>query len=411
MSKDDFQRFASQRFLRTVEPGLLHAFFDRYGISTDRLDLTLLQATPDEGRSAVSAYLLHTPKTEIPESLTADLHRIERLGKPVGQEALLQEARRRGIELVPPEAFSKTNPRNLALRAFINHPEVFEDAENGLAFLQPQSVMEFVAPEEGIPADLSEERLRVLEAHARTIFQADLRGEFCEAITYQDGDEMHVSIRHGAALTITEVLEGSRKRIRSFREIDNAVLAYSAIDGRLKVWGCGKASRTALAKAFAEVALDRPGLFSAVASRRLYTLGPAEAAGAAFEFRHRHDPGIARIQIYEAQANRVVVTKSGREKVVRSLTARESDGNALQALHESRPEITYQFGGWRLAHLMIKITLVAEGPRPPVITVKIKPHDTLSFPRQRHQQRVMKLLAMNEMLCEREPSRPALAAE
>ncbi|PHK93867.1 hypothetical protein CR162_16495 [Pseudoroseomonas rhizosphaerae] len=409
--RDDYQRFANLRFLRTVDPDLLKRFLERHAIPADALDLDLLASDPGKGREAVSAYLLRTPKDRCPESLTADLHRIERLGKPVGQDALLQEARRRGVELVPPEALSKTNARNLALRAFIYHPEVFEDAENGLAFLQPASVMEFVAPEEGIPADLSEDRLRTLEAHAKTIFQADLRGEFCEAITYQDGDEVHVSIRHGAALTITEVLEGSRKRIRSFREIDNAVLAYSAIDGRLKIWGCGKASRTALAKAFAEVVLDRPGLFSAVSSRRLYTLEPAEKAGGAFEFRHRHDPGIARVQIYEAQANRVVVTRNGREKVVRSLIARESDGNALQALHDSRPEIIYQSGGWRLAHLVIKIILVAEGPRPPVITVKIKPHDTLSFPRQRHQRRVMKLLAMNEMLHEREPSRPALAAE
>lgn len=409
--RDDYQRFANLRFLRTVEADLLKRFFERHAIAAGALDLGLLVSDPDKGREAVATYLLRTPKDQCPESLTADLHRIERLGRPVGQEALLQEARRRGVELVPPEALSKTSARNLALRAFINHPEVFEDAENGLAFLQPPSVMEFVAPEEGIPADLSEDRLRALEAHARAIFQADLRGEFCEAIAYHDGDEVHVSIRHGAALTITEVLEGSRKRIRSFREIDNAVLAYSAIDGRLKVRGCGKSSRTALAKAFAEVALDRPGLFSAASSRHLYTLSAVERAGAAFQFRHGHDPGIARVQIYEAQANRVVVARSGREKVVRSLIARESDGNALQALHESRPEIAYQSGGWRLAHLVVKITLVAEGPRPPVITVKIKPHETLSFPRQRHQRRVMKLLAMNEILCEREPSRSTLAAE
>ncbi len=93
------------------------------------------------------------------------------------------------------------------------------------------------------------------------------------------------------------------------------------------------------------------------------------------------------------------------------LTAREVDGNALQVLHESRPEISYQSGSWRLAHLVFKVMLVADGPRPSSITVKIKPSDMLSFPRQRHQQRIMKLLAMNEMLCEREPSRTAVAAE
>ena len=409
--KDDYQRFANLRFLRTVDPELLKRFFDRHAIASAVLDLGALVSEPDKGREAVSAYLLRTKKEKLPESLIADLHRIERLGRPVGQEALLQEAKRRGIELVPPDALSKTNARNLALRAFVNEPKVFEDAENSLTFLQPPSVTEFVAPEEGIPADLSEERLRALEEKAKLIFQADLRGEFCEAIPHEDGDEVHISIRHGAALTITEVLEGDRQTIRSFREIDSAVLAYSAIDGRLKIWGCSKTSRTALAKAFADVILDRPGLFSSVSSRRLYTLNAVEREGAAFQFRRCHDLGIARVQIYEAQVNRVVAGKGGREKILRSLIARESDGNALQALHESRPEISYQSGDWRLAHLVIKITLNAEGPRPPVITAKIKPHDTLSFPRQRHQQRVMKLLAMNEMLCEREPARTVAAAE
>ncbi|WP_147290909.1 hypothetical protein [Roseomonas gilardii] len=409
--KDDYQRFANLRFLRTVHEDLLKRFFERYALPADALDLGLLDSAPDRGREAVSHYLLHTPKDRCPESLTADLHRIERLGRPIGQDALLAEARRQGVVLVPPEAAAKTSARNLALRAFVDHPDVFEEAENGLAFLQPQSVMEFAAPEEGIPADLGDDRLRELVARAREIFQADLRGEFCEAVTYLDGDEVHVSIRHGAVLTIAEVLEGSRKRIRSFREIDNAVLAYSAIDGRLKVWGCNKSCRIALAKAFADIMLGSPGLFSAPASQRLYTLRAVERAGSGFQFRHGHDPGIASIQIYEAQANKVAVGRSGREKVVRSLIAREADGNALQVLHESRPEISYQSGAWRLAHIVIKITLVAEGPRPPVITVKIKPHHTVGFPRQRHQKRVMELLAMNEMRCEREPSRPALAAE
>jgi hypothetical protein len=411
MSKDDFQRFASQRFLRTVEPSLLRAFFERYGIPQERLDLSPLETCPDEGRAAVTTYLLCTPKNAFPESLTADLHRIERLGKPVGQETLLQEARRRGVELVPPVLHAKIGARSLALHAFINQPDIFEGAEIGLAFLQPQAVMEFVAPEEGISADVSDDCLRALEARARAIFQAELRDEFCEAMSYHDGDEVKVSIRHGALLTTTEVVEDGRKCIRSFREIDNAVLAYSALDGRLKIWGCSKSSRTALAKTFAEVVLERPGLFSAAASRRLYTLHAVERAGAAFKFRYGHDAGIAQIQIYEAQANKVAVGKRGREKVVRSLIAREADGNALQVLLESRPEISFPSGTWRLAHLIFKITLAAEGTRPPVITVKIKPSDSLSFPREHHQRRVMTLLAMNEMLCDREPARTAVAAE
>lgn len=409
--RDDYQRFASLRFLRTVEAGLLRRFLERHAIAADALDLALLESAPDAGREAVARYLLHTPKDRCPESLTADLHRIERLGRPIGQDALLAEARRQGLTLVPAAAAARTSPRNLALLAFVDHPDVFEQAENALAFLQPQSVMEFSASEEGVQPDLDEARLRELEARARDIFQADLRGEFCEAIPYDDGDEVHVSIRHGAVLTVAEVLEGSHKRIRSFREIDNAVVAYSALQGRLKVWGCNKACRVALAKAFADVVLDRPGLFSAPTAQRLYTLDPVERAGPGFRFRHGHDQGIAAVQIYEAQANKVALGRNGRERVIRSIVAREPDGNALRVLHECRPDISYGAGGWRLAHLVIKVVLVADGPRPPVVSVKIKPRDTVSFPRQRHQRRIVELLEQNGIRCDREPARPAAAAQ
>lgn len=411
MPKDDFQRFASQRFLRTVDAGLLKAFFSRHAIPVERLDLNLLDTAPIEGRAAITHYLLHTPKRDCPESLTGDLHRIDRLGRPQGQDALLQEARRQMVVLLPPEAVVVANPRNLALRAFIEHPTVFEEAENAIAFLQPPSVDEFIAPEDGIVAEVGPEQIRDLVARAREIFSADLRGEFCEAFTHEDGDEVHVSIRHLAPLTITEVLEENQKRIRSFQEIDNAVLAYSAIDGRLKVWGCPKSNRARLARAFAEIALERPGLFNAPSAQRLYTLETVERTGGGFAFRHGHDDGIAKVAIYEVQVNRMMVGPRGTQKVALSSIVRDPFGNALKALHASQAGVAYGEGGWRIAHLIIKITLKSDGPRPPVISVRIKPHATLSFPRQRHQRRVMDLLRMNGMLCDRDPASAALAAQ
>jgi hypothetical protein len=410
MPNDDFQRFANPRFLRTVDAGLLKEFFLRHEIPPGQLDLSLLDTAPDAGRAAITHYLLHTPKHECAESLTWDLHRIEGLGRPVGQDALLQEARRLAIELVPAEAQAKLSPRNLALLAFIEFPAIFEAAENTLTFLQPQSVEEFVAPEEGIVADMDAEHIAALLARAREIFRADLRGEFCEAHTYEDGSEIHVSIRHGAVLTVAEVIEGNRKRIRSFQEIDNAVLAYSANEGRLKIWGCSKSNRLALARAFSDVILDNPDLFNAPAARRLYTLERVEQAGGGFVFRHGHDDGIAKVLIYEAQVNRMMAGRRGAQRVALSLIARDPFGAALKALHSSRDDIVYGDGGWRLAHLVLKIELKSDKPRPPTIAVKIKPDSTLSFPRQRHQRRVMDLLRMNGMLCEREPASLAVAA-
>jgi hypothetical protein len=90
---------------------------------------------------------------------------------------------------------------------------------------------------------------------------------------------------------------------------------------------------------------------------------------------------------------------------------RDPAGDALRALHESRRDIAYGSGGWRLAHLVLKVVLRSETARPPVIAVKVKPTETISFPRHRHQRLVMELLRVNGILCGREPAGVALAAE
>lgn len=411
MAKDDFQRFANPRFLRTVDPSLLYAFLCRYGIPDEKLDLAQLATAPDDGRAAVSDYLLQTPKGEIPDTLTHDLHRIDKLGIPLGQDALLEAARRRGITIVSPDEVAKTSARCLALRAFIGHPDLFEEAEAGLAFIAPPSVAEFVATEEGIIADLSDDRLRHLQERAREIFRADLREEFCEVITYRDGGDDHILIRHGAQLTVTEVIEQGKKAIRSYREIASAVLAYSAEEGRLKVWGCAKPMRDKLARAYAEIVLDSPGLFSAATSRRICTLELVEGSGGSFAFRHAHDRRIDKVLIYEAQVNRLVAGRRGGQKVALSLIARDPAGDALAALHASRTDIAYGAGGWQLAHLVIKVVLRSDKPRPPVIAVKIKAPEVVSFPRHRYERLVMDLLRANGILCAREPALAAAAAE
>lgn len=407
---DDFQKFANDRFLRTVDATLLHRFLARHSIDPAHFDAGLLLADHVAGRRALAEFL-RGPKDRCPPSLTADLHRIAKLDGAAGMDVLLQEAIRLGVVLVPDEAKATAAPRNVALRAFVDHSELFEKAEDALDFLQPLAVTEFVAPEEGIEPDLGPARIEALQAQARALFEADLRGDFCRIGTHQDGDEVHLCIRHGAPLTTTEVVEDGDEHIRSYREIEKAVLAYSAIDGRLQVWGCAKARRADIAELFADVILGRPGLFKDEDAQRLYTLEPVERSAGAFTFRHAHAPEIAEVRIYEAQVNRLAVNpRTGRQRTVRSYIVRDTEGQALQALHASLPGIVYG-RGWQLAHLVIKIVLRAPGRRQPVISVKIKPPQTVSFPRQRHQQLVMALLRRNDLVHDRESAATAVAAE
>ena len=183
------------------------------------------------------------------------------------------------------------------------------------------------------------------------------------------------------------------------------------VSGRIKVWGCGKATRTALARAYADIILDRPGLFSSATVRSICTLERVEASRGAFAFRHAQEPRIDKVLIYEAQVNRMVDGSRAAQRVALSLIARDPAGDALAALHSSRPDIVYGAGGWRLAHLVIKVVLKSDRPRPPIIAVKIKPPEVLSFPRHRHENLVMDLLRDNGTLCSHEPAIVSAAAE
>ena len=186
----------------------------RHEIAPAYLDIDLLLSNPDAGRAAVTAFLLG-PAERCPESLTEDLHRIAKLDRSQALDILQEEARRAGLVLLPETDILSATPRNVALRTFILHPEVFAAAEDALDFLQPPTLAEFLAPEEGLIADLSPEVLLQLEMKAREVFQADLRGEFCKVVTHEDGDEVHVSIRHGAHLETREVLTDTARQIVS----------------------------------------------------------------------------------------------------------------------------------------------------------------------------------------------------
>lgn len=406
----DYQKFANDSFLRTIDAGLLHSFMLRHAIPKSDLDLDLLLHDAIVGRAAVATFLLG-PAERCPESLTEDLHRIAKLDRPQALDILLEEARRSGFVLIPEGEHLSATPRNVALRTFIRHPDVFAAGEDALDFIQPPTLAEFVAPEEGLVADLGPEVLQELQETARTVFQADLRGEFCSAVTHDDGDEVHVSLRHGAHLQTRDVVSDTQRQIVSFREIEKVVLAYSALDGRLKVWGGTKSHRTALAEAFARLALGRPGLFKAMEAKRLYTLEPAERAGAGFRFHHEHDDQIESVRIYEAQANRTAINpRSGAERTVFSVLVRDTGGDALRLLHDGRSDIAYG-KGWRLDYLTLKIMLRTGGPRARALTVKIKPFETVSFQRHRYQTLVMELLRLNGMTYGRDVGSTALAAE
>ena len=406
----DFSKFANQRFLKTVNWEVLGRLLGRHADGIKGLDLALLATDPDEGRKQVSDFLLG-PRENYPAPLVHALHRIVRLDSTVGMQLILDEAERQKVTLLEPTAHAAATARDIALLAFVDYPDIFSEAEHTSVFIPPPSVSEFNARVEGVTAEVTPGTLEALRLRAADLFAADMRGEYCRVRPYEDDGDPCIAVRHGAPPVSTEVIKGEEDSVIGFQEVDTAVISYSDITGRLTVWGCAKKRRADLAEAFATHILGEPGLFKAADAQRLYTLAPLEKSGGTFAFRKGDDEEIDYILIVEAQVNRVATnTRTGRERTLFSVTLRDSAGNALLLLHQSRADIVYGDNAWRLGHVTARIALKGSGRRAPTITVKIKPDDSVSFPRSRHKKRVMALLALNNLVHARRPDESALAA-
>ncbi|MBX6382606.1 MAG: hypothetical protein IRZ07_06470 [Microbispora sp.] len=407
----DFTKFANQRFLKTVNWEVLGKLLTTHRAGIKGLDLEALLADEVEGRKRIAEYLLGS-KDSYPEGLIQDLHRIVRLDSPTGMRLLQEEAERQGVVIIDPADSPTATPRDYALVAFVKFPDVFREAEHTSVFIAPPSVTEFDAGEDGLAASVTKETLEALRVRASGIFAADLRGKFCRVRDYVDDGELCIAVRHGAPPVSTEVIRGDEDEVIGFQEVDTAVISFVEATGRLTVWGCAKKRRADLAEAFATEILGRPGVFKAASSQNLYTLAPAEKSHGTFTFRIGDLDQIERVEITEAQANRVATNvRTGREKTLFSVRVKDSEGSALRRLHESRADISYGDNAWRLDHIIARILLKTPSGRAPAISVTIKPPGSVTFPRVRHKKLVMALLKLNALTNDRRPIVPALAAE
>lgn len=407
----DYSKFANQRFLKTADWVALGGLLARHASGITGIDLGELAADPLEGRRRIIEYFLGSKET-YPAGLIQDLHRIVRLDSVVGMRLLQEEAGRQGVVIIDPTQRPTATSRDYALVAFVNHPEVFQEAEHASVFIAPPCVTEFAAPEDGIPASVNRGTLEALRVRASSIFAADLRGKFCRVRDYEDDGELCIAVRHGATPVSTEIIKGEQDEVFGFQEVDTAVISYVEITGRLAVWGCARKRRGDLAEAFAAEVLGRPGTFKATGARDLYTLSPVERSNGSFVFRTDGLPEIDRVEITEAQANRIAtIPRTGNEKTLFSVRVKDSGGEALRRLHESRSDIFYGNDAWRLDHVVARILLKTASGRSPTVSVTIKPPGTVSFPRVRHAKLVAALLDLNLLANDRKPRATALAAE
>lgn len=358
------------------------------------------------------------PEVGYPDGLIADLHRIAEIGNSNGLQIILESAARHQVNLLPVDENGQVvdtpqEPKHVALRVFLDHPEVFNSAVDMLAYRSLTSFSEYAGLVEGIEAEVTENTLQAFQAKAAEVFEANLRGRYCEAQFYDDDGDLNIVVTHGAPFKTTETLsEGEQREVISFRELEHAVVIYSPASGILKIGRIAKAQRELIAEIFAHKFLGKPGFFSAPDAQNLYTLVPVEQGGFDFEIHHDYDPGILRVQITEVQVNRITTDPmSGKIKPLYSVVARDGRDNALARLGETSKGIVLGSPEWQLNHIVIKVHFNVGTKRPAKVTVKLKAPAAPMFKRQRFEGRIMTLLRRNGFVRDRDSLALAAAAE
>lgn len=410
----NLKKFVNPRFIKTINLPTIKRLmvrhdYDYTGFSPDLLD-------QDEGAARNALHTLLTGNEDAyPEGLREDLHRIAALGDARGLEIILTQAERAGIDLFPELKTGDADapntahdPKHIAMRVFLEHPELFDAAADHMAMLTADRLQEYAGRERGVAIDLTQEKIEAFRTAVATLFRQAFQGDYCRVGDCADGDELNLVISHGSMVSTMPVVDGQQERVISVRQISHAVLRYSEHSGVLRLARIRKAHQPEVAKLFASIILERPGFFDGDDAQDLYTLHPVERAGADFVFDAQYDPLIESVQIIEAAADLIVPGKSGHQRVVRTLRSRDISGNALQ--HFARTPVSFG-GSWRLGELVFRLVFKSGVKRQPQITVKLRPPGVVQFRRTQHEARVMTLIQRNGLMNDRDGFEVVDAAE
>ena len=402
----NLKKFVNPKFTKTVDLQLMRRLLARHEPGLPEFPLDLLDRDEPSAREALAEFFADREE-DCPEGLCADLHRIAELGTGRGLEIILTQAAREGIELFPELRTGDAagpnrahDPKHIALRVFLDHPELFEIAADHMAMVTADRLHEYAGRERGVTVDLTGAKVEAFRAAVADLFRDAFLGDFCRVRDHLDGEEINLVISHGSLVATVPVIEGAEERVISIREVSHAVLRYSESTGVLRMARVRQAHRPEVAELFARIILDRPGFFAAEDAQDLYTLRPVERAGFGYAFDHRYDPEIEEVLIISASADLMSSATGGYPRVEHSLTSERPGGEALRRFRETPVD----FGsGWRLGELKFRILFRAEpGKRPSQVTVRLQPPGRVQFRRTRHEERVMTLIERNGLLNDRD---------
>lgn len=277
----NMRKFVNRRFLEMINLDLMKRLLARHEGKYTGFSADLLDQDEDAARDALRKLLIR-PEDKYPEGLLADLRRIAELCNIQGLEIIQAQAERKRIDLFPDMQISDGAPETahdptcIAVRVFLDHPDLFEAAADHLAMLTAHYLDEYIGKERGVTVDLTDEKVEEFRTSIVDMLPNGYLGDYCRVGAYHYGDQINLVVSHGFTVSTVPVIEGQQERVSSVRYISHMVLRYSEYTGILLLDRIRKTHQDVLAELFASIILVRPGFFDAEDALDLYPLSLVE---------------------------------------------------------------------------------------------------------------------------------------
>lgn len=273
MRGDGFGVVGQLDAVRGVPGGLWRDFLASWGRECSGLGLDLRELEDDELALAL-VRLVGRGRAGVPRGLLDALDRLDDMADAAGLDALL--GRLEAESGAPDWPARGLSPLSLAVRAWVNHHERFEEAEikrqaARLGLIREYPIRGGVAARLPPPESVAE-----LEQRFGQYWRGRGRGEFCKVLVFRDGERFYVPIQRGEPWKTEPAVEGDAAAAVTFRPRASDLAAFDVRTGRLMLKARDRSARAEYLARIGELVFGDP---SAVVEEPVVTLEPLISRG------------------------------------------------------------------------------------------------------------------------------------
>ncbi len=198
----------------------------------------------------------------LPLALADDLDRIQDLADERGANALIDAARRYGVDA----GSLGMDPFEVAVRVFLDHRQLFENTHGRQIVETLRGTTEYMGKCAASVGPVADQDVNALEARLGRQFDARARSAHCRVTVGRDGDCHVFTIAHGALVRADEALDERpmlvsdskvpvylTDRAVRYRPQRRDIVVYEAAAGRLRIRAGDAPTLHAYRKAFGEL--------------------------------------------------------------------------------------------------------------------------------------------------------------